>query len=177
MLDFNGYDAPLIEEMGHELASIHRSLKWEIGPSAHARAKYQLVVSPNRSWPLAPVADEVAAQAPSMDSWIVLGRKPPKTWARTLRVHTRSGWHSIDCNEWRYRLHAVGDDQYEVVVSVPSFQGSMPPRSAVMLALESELGEAVLMERIVAASAEEGAEDFDATHPFVDLRRDSRLVS
>ncbi|MCA9610170.1 MAG: hypothetical protein KC619_31455 [Myxococcales bacterium] len=153
-LDFDAArpGSPIPRMIGESLSEMHAGLRWEIGPSLNGDERF-FAVSPGRREGLLPACKRIVEAAPVIPGWSFLPAKPPKAWGQRLVVRASGREHQFDFSDgWRYRASVSGSERIDVHVWPPAnVVGSAPLEvvlGAVELALECQMGELFLVERV-----------------------------
>jgi hypothetical protein len=140
----------LVKELDTRIGEMDSNLSWEIGPGSHEPS--QFVISPNLDRDLREKAREIISRAPVIQGWEFYSARRPKDWDYKFAMHTAEGREPIqlDASTWSFVLLQYPDGIREVLL-----QGNnLPPLDdderwqAAAIALESILGEEVLLDRI-----------------------------
>lgn len=153
-LDFDAArpGSPIPRMIGESLADIRAGLRWEIGPLLKGDGRF-FAVSPGRREELLQTCKGVVAAAPVVPGWTFLPAKPPKAWGQRLAMRASGREYQFDFSDgWRYSANVSGEARIDVHVWPPvKVVGGAPLEvvlGAVELALECQVGELFLVERV-----------------------------
>ena len=140
-------DSKFREQIENELNKYCPGLLWELGPNGDDQ--YQLVISSGRNVDNDKFAKELIENAPSINGWTFVDRKPPKEWSRIMLVGERQ--QKIDFSDFEYVLTAFDGRQFFDITFFPP--SGMPfnekeLKNTLRIFIENEIGEALAIEKV-----------------------------
>ena len=135
------------ELLGKQLRDLELP-RWEIGPFDQSGSTHFLALSgANISETGLTNRNELLKLTPP-PRWTLLALRPPKKWSR--RFHWGSERVCIDANEWLFEVYKFEDGMFDLVLrsEIPEIADLEEKRDALVFALDSELGEAGMIEKI-----------------------------
>jgi hypothetical protein len=141
-------DGGLISELDAMVRGLNPNLSWEMGPGLHR--DWQFVISPNLDPDLATLSTEIVKYAPKLSGWEFHSARKPKQWEYKFELKTDKGRLEIDASKWTFVLLQYPDGLREVLLKgtgLPDLSDEQRWQAAA-IALESEIGEEVLLHRI-----------------------------
>jgi hypothetical protein len=138
----------LLAELGAKVSELDPALSWEVGPGE--TTEWQLVISPNLDRDLRELAARIVAQAPAVPGWQFHSARRPKNWEYKFDLETADGVQTLDASSWRFVLLQYPDGAREIVLEGPGAAklAENDRRQAAAIALESILGEEVLIDHV-----------------------------
>lgn len=135
------WDLP--EWMARHLGAVDPKLMWEYGPPVRGNG-HRLVITPEASHHLRPLARAVLARAPALDGWEFFEYRLPEQFESTqLTVEGRTG---VDISDFRARVSRGDVQRIDVEYTSPNVADAEdePANNAAFVATETLLGEECL---------------------------------
>jgi hypothetical protein len=145
-LETNVVPPPLLKELDTRVRNLDPELSWEIGPGLSKPC--QLVISPNLSRDLREKARKIVTRAPILPAWEFYAARQRKEWQYQLELG--DGRLTIDASGWTFVLLRYPGGDHEVLLKgrdLPPLSGD-ERRQAAAVALESILGEDLILDRV-----------------------------
>lgn len=143
-------DASAQSELTRRLEAINPKLKWEVGPWEND--ENFLAFSPNLSFELLEITQDLVKQAPAIPGWVFLPSKPKKKWSsRVIEINCAGGEVGYVLDAWRYYLTKFNDGEFFDVNLIPygHEQQAVDDLEYIgSLLVESELGEELFMDLV-----------------------------
>lgn len=135
---------PALAELDSLVAAFGQNISWEIGPLGD---RLFLAISPGGDAEQFQLTKEIVALAEPPEGWVLLPAKPAKEWNRSLQF----AGLDVDANRWLFRIRRWDDGGLGVIWGIPSDYGLPEADQNLLgwLVLESEIGEATAIERVV----------------------------
>lgn len=135
--------------------------RWEIGRFDADRSKHYLALSGSNLLEVGQANREKILQMEAPATWVLLPFRPPKRWNRQFRL--KQGGVLIDANHWLFEVHKFDDGLFDLVLcsDIREVSSAADKREAVIAALDNELGEAGMIEKINAVELRENLDVFN----------------
>lgn len=144
------------ELLGKQLRNLELP-RWEIGPLDQSGLTHFLALSgANISETGQKNRDELLRLTPP-SHWTLLACRPPKEWSR--QFHWGPERVCIDANDWLFEVYKFDDGMFDLVLrsEISEVANVEDKRDALVFALDSELGEAGMIEKINAVELAENS--------------------
>tara|TARA_R100001163_G_scaffold60244_2_gene49378 strand:- start:1164 stop:2027 length:864 start_codon:yes stop_codon:yes gene_type:complete len=122
--------------------------KWEIGPFDTNGSKHFLALSGSKVTETGKRNREQLLEMDAPSTWMILPFRPPKRWSRQFQ------WGpdrvSINANGWLFEVHKFDDGMFDLILhsDIHEISNAAEKRDALITALDNELGEAGMIEKI-----------------------------
>jgi hypothetical protein len=140
----------LMKELDDRVRQLDPELSWEIGPGISK--SWQLVISPNLNRDLRDKARTIVSGAPVLAGWEFYSARQRKEWDYKLELESADGDELIrlDASDWTFVLLRYPDGAHEVLLKGKdlSLLTDDERQQAAAIALESALGEEMILDRI-----------------------------
>lgn len=148
------------ELLGEQLRDLEVP-RWEIGPLDESGSTHFLALSgASISKTGQTNRNELLGLTPP-SHWKLLAFRPPKKWSR--QFHWGSRRVCINANEWLFEVYKFDDGMFDLVLrtEIPEIADLEDKREALVFALDSELGEAGMIEKINAVELGENSKPIE----------------
>lgn len=135
--------------------------RWEIGPLDQSGSTHFLALSGTNISETGRTNRNELLRLKPPSHWTLLAFRPPKQWNR--QFHWGAGRVCIDANHWLFEVYKFDDGKFDLVLrsEISGISGVEDKRDALVFALDSELGEAGMIEKINAVELGENSTPFD----------------
>jgi hypothetical protein len=144
----SGENTEVLSMLDMRIRGIDERLSWEIGPGRHE--PMLLAISPNLDPDMLPVTKMFVELAPTLDGWEFYSCRQAKQWNYSIELEIDGRMITLDASKWYFVLLRYPDGAHEVLLEGEEFSQMTEDKrwEAAAVALESALGEQIMLERV-----------------------------